>query len=349
MPRASQVEPWLKRMDEEGIYSNFGPLVCELEQRFAEFLSVQPDQVVSVSSATLGIEGAARASCASTWIVPDFTFPATALAILEADSHVIFGDVDSRTWELNPKSVTANVEIDWTTTGLVPVTPFGAPVNLEHWSGYEHVIIDAASSLGSQNLNLQSLPETWSVVFSLHATKVLPAGEGGIVVFGTPEQAQQFRAWSNFGFAGTRISQVPGTNAKMSEIHAAYGLASLTSWDEEQREWKEALEMARRASEQLSLESFTADHRGAHPYWIVQFPSEELRNSCEAELSAQGIGSRRWWPEPLHAMPACRGMTLGYTSSNTAQLCATTLGLPMFRGLTESNVEQVVTVIRNLK
>ena len=81
-------------------------------------------------------------------------------------------------------------------------------------------IIDGAASLGSIE-TLKNLPETSNLVFSLHATKYLGSGEGGLVVTGTKEIADELRSWSNFGFQGSRQSMTQGTNAKMSEIQAA--------------------------------------------------------------------------------------------------------------------------------
>lgn len=340
LPPSHVVRPWLRIMDRSGIYSNFGPLTRELESRFARFLSVSADQVVSVANCTLGLEGALALSPAKSWVVPDFTFAATGLAALRSGRMVILVDVDEATWSLSTdKAYELDIEL-----GVMPVMPFGSAVTFDDWLGRDHVVIDAAASLGTQP-DLSSLPETWSVAFSLHATKVLPAGEGGLVVFGNPESAHRFRMWTNFGFSARRASMYPGTNAKMSEIHAAYALASLSGWETERQEWLSARNLATKVCIESELPPRFAPSPGPNPYWIVDCGSAEFRQVLEKHLMAAGIDCRRWWPSALHEMPAfqkCEVAGSGFTSS---RLSGRLLGLPMFRGLDSSDVAQIVATV----
>ena len=162
MPPASEVEPWLARMDEARIYSNFGPLVRELEALFARHLNVAADRVVSVANATLGLVGAVSVTTASDWLIPDFTFPATAHAVLGAGRRLHFGDVHLEDWQLDVSTAVDALEVG--TLGVMPVMPFGAPVNLSPWARFTHVVLDAAASLGADDLDLSGLPSGWSVV-----------------------------------------------------------------------------------------------------------------------------------------------------------------------------------------
>lgn len=69
-------------------------------------------------------------------------------------------------------------------------------------------------------------------VFSLHATKVANAAEGGLVTTDDPLLASRLRLARNFGFAGQDRVVGLGINGKMSELAAAMGLTSLESLDE---------------------------------------------------------------------------------------------------------------------
>ena len=342
MPAMDQVAPFLDQMEESGIYSNFGPLVQRLEAEYASRFNVGLEQVVSVSSATLGLEGAIRTTGVATWMVPDFTFPATGLAVLGAGRELVLVDVDEQTWEL-PDSIVSDVGSE---IGAIAVMAFGAPIDLNRWHGTQTLIIDAAASLGSSNLDLASLPNSWSVVFSLHATKVLPAGEGGIVIFGDAERARLFRAWSNFGFRGERVSTINGTNAKMSEIHAAYGLASLRDWEREKREWLEPLKHARIISQQLNLRMSRQDQSGVHPYWVVNFGNADRAQAITRALDFENFGYRFWWPS-LHTMPAFRGISQHGDLQTSRSLSASVLGLPMYRGLATSHLNQLAEILNS--
>ena len=55
MPRAGALMPYLERIDDRRTYSNFGPLVSELETRLAQRLGVDPDCVVTVANGTAGL------------------------------------------------------------------------------------------------------------------------------------------------------------------------------------------------------------------------------------------------------------------------------------------------------
>ena len=340
MPSVDQARPFLDVMDAAGIYSNFGPLVNDLESRYAAKFRISKEQVVSVSSATLGIEGAVRTTRVQKWFVPDFTFPATGLAVLEAERKLVLADVDPITWELDGFQL-PSLDAD---SGVIPVMAFGAPIDLDRWRGVEHVILDAAASLGASDLNLSLLPDTWAVVFSLHATKVLPAGEGGLVVFGDAERARLFRAWSNFGFQGKRVSMVAGTNAKMSEIHAAYGLASFAGWEIEREEWLRPIKKARELTEKLGLNSSRQDLLGVHPYWAVDVGTAEVAEVITRAFSQHDVGHRFWWPS-LQSMPAFAGVETTGDLANSKRLAASVLGLPMFRGVSEQQLEYVASIV----
>ena len=336
LPSAGDVHPYLERIDSTRIYTNFGPLVREFEQRHAQRLGVDPSTVVSVANATLGLEGAVAVSGATTWIVPDYTFPASVHAVLAAGKSLQLSDIDGVDWQLDTSALKGGDDV-----GIMPVLPFGAGISLARWAGFDEVVIDAAASLGSDELDLAGLPETWAVVFSVHATKVLPAGEGGLVVFGSSERAKRFRAWSNFGFAGTRLSSIVGTNAKMPEVSAAYGLASLDAWERDREEWQVALRTAHRITEELGVASPVDRYSGVHPYWIVQFAHREIRDRAVRVLEAEGVESRLWWPAPLHEMPAFREWAPASAVPQCTHAADTSLGLPMYRDIDAADLDRV--------
>lgn len=344
LPSVATVAKWLQGMDRAGTYSNFGPLTRELEFRASEFLRVPPDQVVSVANCTLGLEGAVALSPAGSWLVPDFTFAATGLAVLRAGKSLVLGDVDESTWALRGDLAR---ESD-AHAGVLPVMPFGAELDLDSWQGRKHVVIDAAASLGTQP-DLSCLPATWCVAFSLHATKVLPAGEGGLMVFGDAGAAEQFRRWTSFGFSPERTSACVGTNAKMSEIHAAYALASLEGWERERQDWLSARERVAQACQDSGLRAGETLNAGLNPYWILDCGTSAVLEDMEQRLTEAGIGSRRWWPRALHEMPAFRGQPVVGSGDTSGQLSRRLLGLPMFRGLSLSQARQVAEVLYRAK
>jgi dTDP-4-amino-4,6-dideoxygalactose transaminase len=84
-------------------------------------------------------------------------------------------------------------------------------------------------------------------VVSLHATKVLGIGEGGFLATDDQDLARRVRQLTTFGFRGSRESQIPATNAKLSEYAAAIGLAALDAWPHNRLRWMRAAQNLRAA------------------------------------------------------------------------------------------------------
>lgn len=342
LPRTKQVLPYLEQMDASGMYSNFGPLVTELEQRYADFLGVKPTQVVTVANATLGIQGGCTLFPPLKWKLPAYTFSATLHAVLQANLTPMLSDIDQERMEIVLSELDSPKD-----TGILPVMPFGKRPDLTLYSPGQFVVVDAAASIGASEGALSALSPSQAVVFSLHATKVLGAGEGGLVVFGDPDYAQKFRKWTNFAFDSSRIALFPATNAKMSEIHAAYALAALDGWKVEKAQWSEALRLSNFVASNLGVDSIINSLPGVRPYWIARFRSEAERNSVETSLAALDIQTRHWWPKSLNTMPAFAGVSGGEVFLGALKTSQTILGLPMFRGISHAEIQLIQQGIQN--
>lgn len=312
--------PRIRSIAKSGIFSNRGPQVRELESRLAKWLDINASQIVATSNATLALAAAIAVSPAKSWHVPAWSFPATALAPLGLGTRVEFVDIDPATWLTLDK----RPEVD---VGLIRVIPFGGSFDKEIWSPPGEIVVDAAASLASRPRDLSQLPDSASVIFSLHATKTMGGAEGGIVVFGSQERAERARSWINFGFLGGRESVALGTNGKMSEYDAAVANARLDGWQEESQGWLRV----RRASIEMGQALGLAEHPKAMeaigPYWIGMFGSSTIRNKASKVLEAAHVETRLWWGEGLHKMPAfsdVRTMDL----SNTEDVAGRYLGLP---------------------
>lgn len=338
-----EVSPFLKRIDQSHIYSNHGPLVRELEESYSKYLKVNKDLVVALANATQAIQGLVSISANTDWIVPDYTFPATGLAVLNAKRNLHICDVNLNDWKLDLNLISKKQK----SFGIIPVMPFGSEISFDPYQGFEDVIIDAAASLGAMPPMFSKMQSRWAVVFSLHATKVLGAGEGAIVVCGSLEQADSLRAWSNFGFSSDRTSEIQGTNAKMSEINAAYGLFSVLNIQKEKSDWIKSQECVTSKTSKDIWTTFVNSRPQFHPYWIVSFKDKEERKCVIERLNEVGIQSREWWAKPLSLQKAFSGSSTVIPNENAKYLSGVHLGLPMYRGLNHNIVEEICDVIRN--
>ena len=329
--------PRLQSVARSGIFSNRGPQVQELESRLAAWLDVSESHLVVTSNATIALTAAVALSPATSWHVPAWSFPATALAPLSIGKPITFVDIDPDTW------LVVDQRSD-STTGLMNVIPFGGSFDQTAWSHPGELVIDAAASLASRPAGLKVLPDSAAVVFSLHATKAMGGAEGGVVVFGSEERAKMARSWINFGFSGARESVLIGTNGKMSEYDAAVANARLDGWTEESHEWLRIRELSIDASRTLNLARTPESMDAIGPYWIALFKTAADRSRAIDSLREHRIETRLWWGDGLHRMS-------GFSSVPNASLhvvedfAARYLGMPFHLNVTESVIDTISSVL----
>ena len=325
--------PRIRSIATSGVFSNRGPQVRELESRLAEWLDVDESTLVVTSNATVALTAAIALSEASTWHVPAWSFPATALAPLIIGKPITFVDIDPDTW------LAQDTRSD-NSTGLMNIIPFGGSFDESAWSYPGELVIDAAASLATRPVGLKQLPDSAAVVFSLHATKTMGGAEGGVAVFGSESRAKLARSWINFGFSGARESILLGTNGKMSEYDAAVANARLDGWQEESAEWLRIRELASEASRKLGLELPPASMGAIGPYWIALFNSTEEREQAINSLTEKGIETRLWWGEGLHSMSAFSFVPHAEVAA-VGDLACRYLGLPFHLNLTNQDFHAV--------
>jgi dTDP-4-amino-4,6-dideoxygalactose transaminase len=306
LPGAAKVAPYLERIDASRTYSNFGPLNTALEQRLAAHYGTAERSVTAVSNATVGLALALTAQGVkpgALCIMPAWTFIASAHAAMMAGLTPYFVDVDPRTWQLDPAAMAeAIARAPGEVAAVMPVAPFGRPVDARAWEAFRDktgipVVIDAAA--GFDAAMASSIP----TVVSLHATKALGIGEGGFVLSTDLALITEIRMLSNFGFDATRRAQMFATNGKLSEYHAAVGLAALDEWDETREEWKAAAGRYRTAlqTNQMSLQPGFGD-RWVGSACVLELSRPDARRVEEA-LTAAGIETRRWWGDGARSPP----------------------------------------------
>jgi len=357
LPVTERILPYLLEIEKSQTYSNFGPLVRELEGRLARFLGFDPDCLVLVANATLAIEGAIATAHSEhkDWVVPSWTFAASAQALLRANVNFQFGDIDS-SWRLDFER--ENVY----PPNILDVAPFGDCILPERYKGIpSKVVIDAAVSLPISRDVAEGLDENLGLVFSLHATKLISTAEGGLFCSSDRKWVNRVRAWSNFGFekapAGAPIPSVGsgreaktiGTNAKMSEYAAAVGLASLNDWERNQDRMLEISVWARELSKELGLEvQPSLKNNRLSPYWIVWDNSKEKIDCLSESLNLQGIETRKWWGRGCHRMNAFKGIEKLGELKETEKLADRYIGLPFFADLTSGEMRRIEETIKSV-
>jgi len=350
MPRADALAPYLARIDTARWYTNFGPLVHELEDALhGHFASA--DRVVTVASGTAGLElallglGLPRGARV---LLPDFTFVATATAVMRSGFQPVVGDVDPRSWLLTP-AIAHRAHTERAVDAVMPVATFGCPQDADAWDRFSEetglpVVIDAAGAFGNQRVGRRA-----HVVFSLHATKALGAGEGGFVVSQDAALVERIRRLSNFGIdVTTGIVDRPGTNAKLSEYHAAVALAALGTWparaNARRTQWRTFLEIMRESCPMLIPQE--RPDAGTYTIAPVLLPALALPEAVIDALTRARVQSRRWYCPPLSQHPAFAAVERAGALRGVESVSGRVLGVPFHLELTRAEMGRVFEVLR---
>ena len=230
------VDAYLAKIWASGVMTHNGPLVQQFERDFSAWAGV--GRMVAVCNGTLAIQLAIRAldlPKGGEIITTPFTFIATTSSILYEGYKPVFVDIDPETLNMDPSNIEA--AITDRTVAILPVHVFGNPCDCERIDAIaaKHglkVIYDAAHAVGV-NMNGRSVFTYGDIsTTSFHATKLLNTSEGGGVFAKAPDVDERLRELRFFGYDSAKDVARIGTNAKMTEVNAAIGLANLRLMDE---------------------------------------------------------------------------------------------------------------------
>lgn len=223
-----------------GWISSTGRFVKEFEEKFASYCGVKYG--VAVCNGTVALHLALVALGVKEGdevIIPNFTMIASAFAVCYTGAKPVFVDAEASTWNIDAEKI--EEKITSKTKAIMPVSIFGHPCDMDKINAlakkYNLVVIeDAAESHGAEYKGKKTGTLAHATAFSFFANKNLTTGEGGMVVTDDEETNQKLRYYKNLCFPldapRNYMHQHIGFNYRMSNIHAALGLAQVEKADE---------------------------------------------------------------------------------------------------------------------
>jgi dTDP-4-amino-4,6-dideoxygalactose transaminase len=326
MPRAHQLMRALQDMDANKIYVNNGPLVAAVESKFRRWKTLPS---AMVSNATVGIELALRSlnlPAGSSVLVPSVTFSATGQAIKNAGLNPVVTDVDEHSWQLTP-AIAETYLPKMSISAVIPVAAFGFGVPTAPWEEFYRntgipVIIDAAGAVMTQQPTVAGC--NIFTVYSLHATKFIGAGEGGLVCHNLPERVALIRSMAAFGPGGT--------NAKNSEYHAAVALVAM----------RRSVMRKKVAKIQQVLKAYrrllNCPYKDTNTLLPVLLPENYSADVIRSQLLNAGIETKQWYAPFLSDRPEFKSSASFPVTDRISQRM---LGLPCHTLLSISDVETI--------
>lgn len=357
LPDISQVMYSFEDIFDSGMITNH-KYVRLYEDKMAKYLGAQ--HAVAVSSATSGLLLMLKCmDLEGEVILPSFTFSVTGHVLAWTGLTPKYVDIDPNTCLIDPAEV--EKAITPKTCAIFGVHIWGNPCNhqaLQEISDRYNIklIYDAAQATGSKYMEnpIGALGE--AQVFSCSPTKVVTAAEGGILTTNNADLAEKVRIGRNYGDDGSYDCQFEGINARMSEFHAALGLATLDMAEEHINRRHDIYALYKKYLSQLSGIRFPSDTYGGttNGIYFSIIIDESLfgltRDHLYEALKHDHVDSRRYYTPPLHLQKAnlkYAGLYKGKLP-NTESIANRSLTLPVFSHMTDEQVIGVCTAISRI-
>jgi 8-amino-3,8-dideoxy-alpha-D-manno-octulosonate transaminase len=290
---------WKSKELEAAICSTFG---CQYAQ-----LTSSGTTAVITALAILGIGAGDEV------IMPAFTFVASFESVLSVGAIPVLVDVDE-TLTLNPDAVRA--AITPRTKCVMPVHMCGSMADLDALQAIckEHNLIlleDACQAIGASYKGRHLGTIGHAGTFSFDFVKIITLGEGGVVLTNSEELYARADGYTDHGHdhkgvdRGADLHPFIGTNYRISELHAAVGLAQIRKLDQFlaiQRKTHGQLKAILSAVPEISFRSIPDPSGDSCSFLSWFLPTEELTRAVIAELKQQGIqaGNFYWFDNNWH-------------------------------------------------
>jgi dTDP-4-amino-4,6-dideoxygalactose transaminase len=345
VPPFADIAKYYLLSEQAAYYSNGGPCVVRLADRLGEYVGGQV-QCIPVANCTVGLMVAIRAVFGDPTpgrvlvATPSFTFPATAGAIEWAGFEPLFVDVEPDSWQLGEQALRDALHAyQGRFAGVMGCSTFGTPAPTELRTAWRAaaaaegipLLVDAAAGFGAIDDQAGIAGSSGDTeVFSFHATKPFAIGEGGLVVTTDNAVAERARLLVNFGIGGAPgEAEIVGINAKMSELHAATGLAALNRYPEVLHRRRGAAEELRAAGEALGMTSQRGCLGSTWQFVPLMTHSAAVREAVLTAAVDIGVQIRAYFSPPLHRQKAWSGRTIARPLDVTDDLATRTISVPL--------------------
>ncbi len=350
-PALCEIEEYfeqLKKCWNSEILTNNGPLLQEMEKSIQDTLKIK--NYLAVSNGTLALKIALKAlNIKGSIIIPAFSWVASVIPATWNNSKIKFCDIEPDTLNICLNSFQEN--IDNTVEAVIPVHVFGNPCNVEKLAEIAKnnnlkLIYDAAHAFGT-TINDKSVLSYGNIsCISTHATKIFNTGEGGGLITNSYEVYEKIKSIRSFGFDENKNVTSIGTNAKMTEMQAALGIANLKYFKATLNHRKKLNYIYRNELEGLNKISLQKIHPGSNcSYFPIIFENTELCQKAILKLEEKNIYPRRYFFPSLNKIKIFKSNSICPVSEYISEriLC-----IPSHNKVSEKDVLKITGIIKNI-
>jgi len=340
--------------------SSQGAYVQRFERALADFCGAQ--FALAVSNGTVALHLALEAlgiGPGDEVIVPDFTFAASANAVLHAGATPVLVDVSRDTWTLDIEA--ARALITPKTRAIMPVHLYGHPAHVDEILALAKefslfVVEDAAEALGSRYKGRPIGSFGNVAAFSFFGNKTITTGEGGMIIFRDRVPYERALMLRDHGMSRTKRywHEVIGYNYRLTNLQAAIGVAQMERVEEIVARKRKIgtiynQHFAHLAGIELPPEQPWADST----FWLYTILVDPSvlgidRDETIKKLMLNGIETRPVF-YPLHEMPAYRSyLRPGQQFPVTSHLSKVGMSLPSAITLSDSTLRNIAQALQSV-
>ncbi len=352
---ADELREQIREMLEHGQLSK-GRHLLAFEEALKDHLGVR--HAIAVSSATTGLMLTYQAlGLKGEVVVPSFTFMATVSAMQWLGARPQFAEVDQRTTNLD--AAAADAAVTGTTSAIVAVHNHGNPADIDELQAVADrhglpLVFDAAHAFGSLYQGARIGSQGIASVFSLSPTKLLVAGECGVVATNDDQLAEHVRMGREYGNDGHYDSLFPGLNGRLPEFSALLGnhnLLALESSAVHRNQLARVYEQLLGHLPGLAFQTVRPGNRNSYKDFSIVVDPDAFgltRDELALFLEAENIETRKYYDPPVHLQAAYRKFAPAAGAlPKTELLSARSLSLPMWSNLETSVVSEICGAINS--
>lgn len=357
LPPLEEYVEEISSMWETGILTHTGPKHVKLQKELEEYFGVA--NVVLFANGHLALElGLEAMGVTGEVITTPFTFGSTTQAILRNGLTPVFCDIKENDYTMDGDKIEALITDK--TSAILPVHVYGNMCEDEKIRDIARrhglkVIYDAAHAFGEvyKGTNAANLGDM--SMFSFHATKVFNTVEGGCLAFADGSMVQHLNGLKQFGqIVGTEQAPYIGTNAKMTEMHAAMGLCNMKHIGEYIARRKKVVEQYRKRLTGVQGIRLCPVQEGVvsnYAYFPVVFEEQKSGVGREAvikKLADNDIHVRKYFYPLTSDLECCRKLGLHAEVPVARYISDRVLTLPCYSELALEDVDRICDLVLEL-
>jgi len=343
----------IKTVVESGILTN-GPRVAAFEAEASAYLGVP--YAVALSSCTSGLMLTLRClGLQGEVILPSFTFVATALSVIWNGLTPVFVDSDYATHNIDP--IQAEAAVTPRTSAIIATYIFGNPPRLgeleEIAAAHDlKFVLDAAHAFGAVRQGRTCGGYGDAEVMSLTPTKLLVAGEGGLVTTRHKELADALKLARNYGSPPDYDTSIVGLNARMPEINAVIASKNLARFPERLKLRQELVARYKARLANVAGMEFQVVEKGSlctYKDFSILVDDAHFgltRDGLARALAAENVETRPYFSPPVHRQRAIAPyVPEGVDLPVTDLLAGRALSLPLYSHMDVKVVDAIADLI----